>query len=326
MTNVVFISPDFPQINITLVERASRAGLRMLGLGDADYDGLDVRLKESLTEYYRVPTLDSYDEVLRGVAFLTFKYGKIDVLESNNAYWLSQDGRLREDFNIGHGPTSRASDSESLEMLRDAGLEVGAPEGEILSYEALVGEDGEPLAEAATAWPAESAYDYTYRTLAEVPEELRALGRRATGVLDAELTFVHIQVAFPDGAAPRIIRASRSAAPAFTWDMHDHARQMDIYETWAHMLAGLDENLTPHEPGMSQPATPVQICIYASRQDGVAYAKDSLEIEATWSDQLRFVGRNPEQYRAGMGDSYYLAVVDTNEEADRFAADVMTRS
>lgn len=326
MTNVVFISPDFPQINVNLVQRASRAGLRMLGIGDADYDGLDVRLKEALTEYYRVPTLDSYDEVLRGVAFLTFKYGKIDVLESNNAYWLSQDGRLREDFNIGHGPTCRASDGESLDMLREAGLEVGEAEGQILSYEALVGADGEPLAEAATRWPAESAYDYTYRTLKEIPEELRALGRRATGVLDAELTFVHIQVAFPSGSAPRIIRASRSAAPAFTWDMHDHARQIDIYARWAHMLAGLDENLTPDETVFREPDAPVQICIYASRQDGVSYAKDSLEIEATWSHQLRFVGRNPEQYRAGMGDSYYLAVVDTDEEADRFAADVMTRS
>lgn len=324
MTNVVVISPDFPQINVNLVERAAQAGLRMLGIGDADYDGLDVRLKEALTEYYRVPTLDSYEEVLRGAAFLTFKYGKIDFLESNNAYWLSQDGRLREDFNIGHGPTSRASDADSLQMLASAGLPIGEPDGAILSYEALVGPEGEPLVEAATRWPAESAADYTYRTLRDVPEELRALGRRATGILDAKMTFVHIQVAFPPESTPRIIRASRSAAPAFTWDMHDHARRIDIYARWAAMLAALDENLTA--PEVAEQSDRVQICVYASRQDGVDYAKDSLAVEDRWSDELRFVGRNPEQYRAGMGDSYYLAVVDTDEEADRFAADVMTRA
>ena len=36
----------------------------------------------------------------RAVAFFCFKYGKIDGLESNNEYWLEQDARLREDFNI----------------------------------------------------------------------------------------------------------------------------------------------------------------------------------------------------------------------------------
>ena len=33
-----------------------------------------------------------------GVAFLIFKYGPIDWLESNNEYWLEQDAKLRTDF------------------------------------------------------------------------------------------------------------------------------------------------------------------------------------------------------------------------------------
>ena len=37
------------------------------------------------------------------MAFLTFKYGRIDWLESNNEYWLEQDAKLRTDFNITSG-------------------------------------------------------------------------------------------------------------------------------------------------------------------------------------------------------------------------------
>jgi biotin carboxylase len=41
--------------------------------------------------------------VFRAVAFFSFKYGKIDWLESNNEFWLEQDARLRTDFHITTG-------------------------------------------------------------------------------------------------------------------------------------------------------------------------------------------------------------------------------
>ena len=72
----------------------------MLGIGDTPYDSLDYTLQGALTEYYRVNSMENYDEMYRAVAFFCFKYGKIDGLESNNEYWLEQDARLREDFNI----------------------------------------------------------------------------------------------------------------------------------------------------------------------------------------------------------------------------------
>ena len=41
--------------------------------------------------------------MMRAVAYFTFKYGRIDWLESNNEYWLTQDARLRTDFHITSG-------------------------------------------------------------------------------------------------------------------------------------------------------------------------------------------------------------------------------
>ena len=101
--NFVFISPNFPQTYWNFCDRLKRGGANVLGIGDAPYDDLDDRLKLSLTEYYRVYTLESYDQVFRAVAYFSFKYGKIDWLESNNEYWLEQDARLRTDFNITTG-------------------------------------------------------------------------------------------------------------------------------------------------------------------------------------------------------------------------------
>ena len=60
-------------------------------------------LRESLTEYYRVDSLENYDQVYRAVAFFIFKYGPVDWLESNNEYWLERDAALRTAFHITSG-------------------------------------------------------------------------------------------------------------------------------------------------------------------------------------------------------------------------------
>ena len=101
--NFIFISPNFPHTYWNFCDRLRRCGVNVLGVGDADYDGLEDGLKASLTEYYKVSSLEDYDQVFRAVAFFSFKYGKIDWIESLNEYWLEQDARLRTDFNITTG-------------------------------------------------------------------------------------------------------------------------------------------------------------------------------------------------------------------------------
>ncbi|MBO6158104.1 MAG: carbamoylphosphate synthase large subunit [Firmicutes bacterium] len=101
--NFIFISPNFPHTYWQFCDRLQRNGVNVLGIGDAPYDMLEENLKRSLTEYYRVDSLENYDEVYRAVAFFAFKYGRIDWIESMNEYWLEQDARLRTDFNITTG-------------------------------------------------------------------------------------------------------------------------------------------------------------------------------------------------------------------------------
>ena len=111
--NFIFISPQFPRTYWNWCDRLKKNGANVLGIGDTPYDQLDDALKGALTEYYKVGTLEDYDQVFRAVAFFSFKYGKIHWLESNNEYWLEHDAMLRTDFNILSGP-----DVDEIEAYR----------------------------------------------------------------------------------------------------------------------------------------------------------------------------------------------------------------
>lgn len=103
MKNFVFISPNFPENYWHFCKELQGNGINVLGIGDQPYHELRPEVRDSLNEYYKVSTLENYDEVYRAVAFFIFRYGRIDWLESNNEYWLERDAQLRQDFHIMSG-------------------------------------------------------------------------------------------------------------------------------------------------------------------------------------------------------------------------------
>ena len=126
--NFVFISPHFPHTYWQFCDRLKRNGVNVLGIGDAPYDSLEGCLKEALTEYYRVDTLEDYDQVYRAVAFFAFRYGKISWIESMNEYWLEQDARLRTDFNITTGiQADRIENIKEKSRMKQIYLDAGIP-------------------------------------------------------------------------------------------------------------------------------------------------------------------------------------------------------
>ena len=126
--NFVFISPHFPHTYWQFCDRLRRNGINVLGIGDAPYETLESSLKAALTEYYRVNSLEDYDQVYRATAFFAFKYGKIDWIESMNEYWLEQDARLRTDFNVTTGiREDRISFIKEKSLMKKLYLEAGIP-------------------------------------------------------------------------------------------------------------------------------------------------------------------------------------------------------
>ena len=149
--NFVFVSPQFPDTYWHFCAALRSNGANVLGIGDTPYDAIPDQLKAALTEYYWTPSLEDYDQVFRAVGYFSWKYGKIDWLESNNEYWLSQDARLRDDFHITTGagaqqmarwqskaemkplyaaagvPTARQVRVTTLSAAQDFAREVGYP-------------------------------------------------------------------------------------------------------------------------------------------------------------------------------------------------------
>ncbi len=126
--NFIFISPQFPKSYWNFCDRLKKNGVNVLGIGDAPYDSLSAELKRSLTEYYYLDSLENYEDVLRAVGYFTFRYGKIDWVESNNEYWLKQDARLRTDFHITTGKTVEEIDAfQSKSRMKDFYRKAGVP-------------------------------------------------------------------------------------------------------------------------------------------------------------------------------------------------------
>lgn len=101
--NFIYISPNFPTNYWHFCDMLAQNGVNVLGIGDCPYDQLQHELKMALTEYYRVGSIENYDEMYKAVAYFAFKYGPIDWLESNNEHWLKRDAELRTAFHITTG-------------------------------------------------------------------------------------------------------------------------------------------------------------------------------------------------------------------------------
>ncbi|BBA92608.1 ATP-grasp domain-containing protein [Streptococcus ruminantium] len=99
--NYLVISPFYPEnFQPFTIELSKKEGVTVLGIGQEPYDQLSEELRNALTEYFRVENLENLDEVKRAAAFLIYKHGPIDRVESHNEYWLELDASLREQFHI----------------------------------------------------------------------------------------------------------------------------------------------------------------------------------------------------------------------------------
>ena len=98
--NFVFISPNFPKIYSHFVKALKARGVNVLGIGDELYNNLNQELKDNLTEYCYVSDMNNLDWMKNTISYLRDKYGPIDIIESNNEYWMENDAKLREEFGV----------------------------------------------------------------------------------------------------------------------------------------------------------------------------------------------------------------------------------
>ena len=132
--NYIVISPYYPQNFQQFTVELANKGITVLGIGQEPYDQLDQPLKDSLTEYFRVENLENLDEVKRAVAFLFYKHGPIDRIESHNEYWLELDAELREQFNVFGAKPKDLKKTKFKSEMKKLFKKAGVPEHALLLF------------------------------------------------------------------------------------------------------------------------------------------------------------------------------------------------
>ncbi len=126
--NFVFISPNFPENYWMFCRGLKRHGATVLAIVDCPYDSLREELRAHIDDCYVVSSMENYDEMVRAMGYFTYRYGKIDWVESNNEYWLSLDARLRQDFHITTGITiDNIADFQSKSRMKHFYAQAGIP-------------------------------------------------------------------------------------------------------------------------------------------------------------------------------------------------------
>lgn len=389
--NFIFISPHFPHTYWEFCQRLKQNGVTVLGIADAPYGELSDELRATLREYYHVGSLEDYDQMYRAVAFLAFRHGRIDWLESNNEYWLQQDARLRTDFNIRTGvqaeqveyikekslmkamyakggiPTARqikaAEGQEAVKafarttgfpLIAKPNVGVGASDthklhndseieqffyladrsgyvveefitGEICSYDAVIGQQGEPLFESMTVWPpsimdiVNKQLDLSYYVDKEMPDGLRQMGRQTVAAFGITGRFVHLEFFRLDrdreglGRQGDFVALEVNMRPAggYTPDMMNYAHSTDVYKIWADMVA-FGERRTPEGEQF--------YCAFASRRDIYKYVHTHEEVLSRYGGSLVMCERMPELFKAAMGQQMYTVRLRTKQEVGEFVS------
>ena len=126
--NYLVISPFYPEnFQPFTIELAKKEGVTVLGIGQEPYDQLPEDLRNALIEYFRVENLENLDEVKRAAAFLIYKHGPIDRVESHNEHWLESDAQLREQFNIFGAKPSQLKKTKFKSEMKKYFTKAGVP-------------------------------------------------------------------------------------------------------------------------------------------------------------------------------------------------------
>ncbi len=389
--NFVFVSPHFPDNFRLYCQALKRNGVTVLGIADTPYENLHPQLQASLSDYYRVGSLEDGEQMLRALGYFTWKHGKIDWLESNNEYWLEQDAWLREAFNITTGPLPGMMDdfkrkSRMKAVYAKAGVKtapwqllgdfdqasafgkkagypliikpdsgVGASdthrvdseedlrrlcallpikpyimekrvEGEVCSYDALIGAQGQPLYETGNITRGNimdmvnKGDDCTFYIVPQLPQDLLDLGRACAAAYGVRQRLIHFEffrlTEDQKGLGKRGdllgLEVNMRPSGGYSSDMINFAGSVDIYQMWADMVC--------HDRVHIDPARQTYYCLFLGRRDFKHYAHPHGALLQDWGHRVVMQGRMPDALSGTMGNQMYLLQCKNQEEVDSFLA------
>jgi len=235
---------------------------------------------------------------------------------------------VKPDVGVGATDTWKLEDDEALRKFYDHLPAVSYVmeefiEGDICSYDAILDSRCEPLFESMTLWPpvmdiVVRDLDLMYYTCPDVPEGLRALGRRTVKAFGVARRFVHLEFFRLTRARKGLgdvgdfvaLEVNMRPAGGYTPDMMDYAHSTDVYRIYADMVA-FDQRRLPASAEHFY-------CVYASRKDGHRYTRTHGEIMARYGRDMVMQEEMPPMNWPQMGRYMYTARLRTLNEVNAF--------
>ena len=198
--------------------------------------------------------------------------------------------------------------------------------GDIASYDAIVGRNGEPLFESMTMWPPSVAdivkghLDLSYYVSPVMPEQLRERGRATVKAFGVFNRFVHLEFFVLGADRPGLgrkgdyvgLEVNMRPAGGYTPDMINFSHSIDVYKIWADMVAFGKSTVQPGEQ---------YYCAFASRRDEHRYRHTHEEILSRYGKDMVMCERMQGIMVSAMGEQMYtvrLKTFDEMTEFDRF--------
>ncbi len=240
----------------------------------------------------------------------------------------------KPDNGVGASDTHKIENEEDLQKFFDTKL----PDvqyimeefvyGAVNSYDAIIDSNGEPMFETGNVSPVSimdivnNADNSVYYIVKELPEDTRTAGRAAVKSFGVKSRFIHFEFfrlqRDQEGLGKKgdimALEVNMRPCGGFTPDMINFAHSTNVYKIWADMIA-FDHS--------TMPVGKHAFCAFAGRRDGKDFVMSHEDIMAKYGDKMVMVDRIPDALSGAMGNQMYLRLCDSEEELNKFYADVL---
>ena len=201
-------------------------------------------------------------------------------------------------------------------------------DGDICTYDAIIDAQCEPLFESMCTYApvidsVSNDENVTFYTVPDVPEPLRALGRKTVKAFGADSRFVHfefIQLAKDHAGIGKagdfaVMEVNMRPAGGHDPDMMNFAQSVDVFQIYAEMVT-TGTRLFPVSDAHF-------LCAYVGRKDGHDFAHSPEEIMERYANEIVMQEEMPPIDWPSMGRYVYLARFKKKEEMDEFFSFVL---
>ncbi len=195
--------------------------------------------------------------------------------------------------------------------------------GDISTYDAIIDAYYEPVFESTCTYPSvldsvQNDEDVHFFTTADVPKQLRDLGRKTVKAFKAGQRFVHFEFIHLSRDHEGIGKAGEYAlmevnmrpAGGHDPDMMNYAQSVDVYRIYAEMVT-YGKRITPESDKH-------YICAYAARKDGHVFTHTHEEIMERYGNDIVLLEEMPPIDWPSMGRYVYMAIFNSKTDMENY--------